>query len=62
MRRDDVDRRLRRQQLPLAPRDACSRVGVGEDPAQVGVTVLALAEQRDVRAAGECHLRAGDRA
>ena len=62
VRHDDVERRLRRQQLALAPGHARSRVDVGEDPAQVGVAALAFAKQRHVCAAGERHLRAGDRA
>ena len=44
--------------LPGRPRP---RMGCGEDPAQVRVAAVALAEERDVGAAGERHLGAGDR-
>ncbi len=47
---DDVERRLRWEQFPLAALDPRARVRVGEDPAQVRVATPALAEERDVRA------------
>ncbi len=60
---DDLDRGRRRQRLArLAPRRSRAARGVGEDPAEVRVAALALAEQRDVRAARERDLGAGDRA
>ncbi len=62
----------RRRNLPVPPSPfpvACadgrlrrpgSCVRVREDPAKVRVAALALAEERDVRAAGERHLSTGD--
>ncbi len=49
---DDVDRRRRRLTIGMRVR---------EDPAEVCVAALALAEQRDVRPTCERDLRAGDR-
>ena len=48
---DDLDARLRRQQLALAARQAGARVRVGEDATEVRVALLRLAEQRHVRTA-----------
>ena len=51
-----------RQQVGLAARQAGSRVGRGEQPAEVRVALPRLDEQRHVHAAREGHLGAGDRA
>ena len=48
VRFEDVERRRRREQLALAAGDAGAGVRVGEDPAEVRVAGLGLAEQRDV--------------
>ena len=59
---DDLGRRLRRQELALAPLDARARVRVGEDPAEVLVAAPALAEKRHVRPTCKRDLGTGDRA
>ena len=51
MLREHVDARPGRQQLALLARAPRARVRVGEDPAEVRVAALRLAEQRHVRAA-----------
>ena len=58
---DDLDRRLGRQEVALLARFARSRMRIGEDAAEVGVALPALAKERHVTAACERHLGAGDR-
>ena len=59
---EHLDARLGGEQVALLPRHAGARVRVGEDAAEIRVAALRLAEQRDVCAAVERHLSAGDRA
>jgi hypothetical protein len=59
---EHLERRLRRQQVALPAGDARVGVRVGEDPAEVRVAALRLAQEREVHVAGERHLGAGDRA
>src|ERR1700751_4469848 len=46
---EHFEARLGRQQVALLPGSARPRVRVGEDPAEVRVAALRLAEQRDMR-------------
>ena len=54
-----LERRL--EQFAFLPRDPCPRMGVGQQPAEVGVARGRLDEQRHVRPVGERYLGAGDR-
>ena len=57
---EHVEARLGRQQVAFLPWHACPRVRVGEDPTEVRVATLRLAEQRDV-CASDGHFGTGDR-
>ena len=59
---DELDGRLCGQEIALLPGHTRPRVCVGEDAAEVRITALRLAEQRDVRVAFKRHFGTGDRA
>ena len=59
---DEHGGRSRREQVALPSLGPGAGVCVGEDPAEVLVAAAALAEERDMGAALERHLGAGDRA